>query len=151
MSEAAPRKFTVERPETQSLNDVVQRTVSKCLLCKGQQSLQKCPAFRRLHLSRRLGTVKRLKYCVNCLAQSHFSKNCRSRERWNVWANITLCCIFAVKTEISPTPPTKGLFNGRTTTRARPEAKLMSVPASALIIQITTMWSRHPILLVPQL
>ena len=81
MSDAAPRKFIVERPETQSLDEVIKRTVSKCLLCKGQHSLQKCPAFRRLHPYRRLGAVKRLKCCVNCLAQSHFSKNCRNRER----------------------------------------------------------------------
>ena len=72
MPEAAPRKFTVESLETQSLDEVIKRTVPKCLLCKGQHSLQKCPAFRRLQPYRRLEIVNRLKYCVNCLANHIF-------------------------------------------------------------------------------
>ena len=81
MSEAAPRKFAVERSDSRSLNEVAKRATTKCPLCKGQHTLQKCDTFRRLNPYKRLGAVRKHKYCVNCLAQSHFSKNCHSRER----------------------------------------------------------------------
>ena len=81
MSEAAFKSFTFERPGSKNLDEVVERTIAKCPLCKGQHILQKCDTFRRLKPYRRLRAVKKHKYCANCLAQSNFSKNCRSRER----------------------------------------------------------------------
>ena len=81
MSEVAPRRLTVERPENRSLDEVIAGSTSKCRLCKGNHTLQKCPEFRRLKPYKRLGVVRRYKYCINCLAQSHFLRNCRSRER----------------------------------------------------------------------
>ena len=80
MCVVASRRLTVERPENISL-DEVNGSTSNCRLCKGKHTLQKCPTFRRLKPYERLGIVGRHKYCINCLAQSHSLRNCRSRER----------------------------------------------------------------------
>ena len=81
MSEVAPRRLTVERPVNKSLDEVIASSTSSCRLCESNHTLQQCKAFRRLKPYKRLGVVRRYKYCINCLAQSDFLRNCRSRER----------------------------------------------------------------------
>ena len=82
MSELAPRRLAVERPNNGSLDDVIAASNPKCRFCLEHHPLRKCPKFRRLSSFKRLSVVKRLKYCINCLAHSHFFKECQSRERY---------------------------------------------------------------------
>lgn len=79
-----PRRLTNERgsnaedPKELPLDQV---TRPKCRICRESHALRVCPVFRKMKPQQRLQAVKRHRYCLNCLAHSHFVKECRSRER----------------------------------------------------------------------
>lgn len=64
---------TAKPPRDESLRD--------CRLCKSEHSLRKCVRFRKMSVGERWKTVKKYKYCFNCLAHSHMKDKCSSRER----------------------------------------------------------------------
>lgn len=49
-----------------------------CFLCQGQHLIYSCKQFLSLSVEDRIREVKRLKLCLNCLRNDHFSRNCRS-------------------------------------------------------------------------
>lgn len=52
-----------------------------CRLCKRDHPLRTCQRFNDMTVSNRIKTVKKFKYCQNCLAHSHVLARCRSSER----------------------------------------------------------------------
>ncbi|XP_037816438.1 transcription factor asR4-like [Lucilia sericata] len=52
-----------------------------CRICKKEHALRKCPKFRKMSVGERWETVKKYRYCFNCLAHSHMKDKCTSRER----------------------------------------------------------------------
>lgn len=52
-----------------------------CRLCKREHALRRCTKFRKMDVDERWRTVRKFKYCFNCLAHSHTRNKCTSRER----------------------------------------------------------------------
>lgn len=80
-----PRRLTNERAavaEVDPLDLPLDRhIIPRCRVCRDSHPLRMCPEFRKMRPRQRLQAVKRHRYCINCLAHSHFLKECRSRER----------------------------------------------------------------------
>ncbi|XP_055842769.1 uncharacterized protein LOC129909721 [Episyrphus balteatus] len=51
---------------------------SQCKVCKGTHALRVCPDFLKMSVSQRRNTIRKLKYCYNCLAFSHLVTACQS-------------------------------------------------------------------------
>ena len=83
MSDIAPRRLAVERPAHDTLDEniVSAKNKLKCRLCSTAHPLRKCPKFLKMSPAKRLSAVRRHNYCMNCLAHSHFVRECRSRDR----------------------------------------------------------------------
>lgn len=86
MFEIAPGRLRVERPQIKSLDEMISKPGSQCRVCKSLPSLQKCPAFRRLVFYRRLGFVRKFKYCISCRRTVEVGNGV-----WNARVNITQC------------------------------------------------------------
>lgn len=48
----------------------------KCLICKDNHPIFKCPTFLSLSEKERFDKVKILKLCINCFRSNHFTNNC---------------------------------------------------------------------------
>ncbi|XP_024878022.1 uncharacterized protein LOC112458563 [Temnothorax curvispinosus] len=66
----------------------------RCYLCQGQHLIYSCKQFLGLSVEDRIREIKRLRLCLNCLRNDHFSRDCRSGscrecgERHNTLCNI---------------------------------------------------------------
>lgn len=83
-----PRRLKINR--NQSINGADHKTkvrpvplrkLKDCRYCDKDHPLRKCIRFKRLTVQDRLQVVRKYGYCINCLAHSHFVKNCSSRDR----------------------------------------------------------------------
>ncbi|XP_071648512.1 uncharacterized protein [Temnothorax longispinosus] len=50
----------------------------RCYLCQGQHLIYSCKQFLGLSVEDRIREIKRLRLCLNCLRNDHFSRDCRS-------------------------------------------------------------------------
>ncbi|XP_024887379.1 uncharacterized protein LOC112464560 [Temnothorax curvispinosus] len=50
----------------------------RCYLCQGQHLIYSCKQFLGLSVEDRIRKIKRLRLCLNCLRNDHFSRDCRS-------------------------------------------------------------------------
>ncbi|XP_055910886.1 uncharacterized protein LOC129945251 [Eupeodes corollae] len=51
---------------------------SQCKVCKGAHALRVCPDFLKMSVSQRRNTIRKFKYCYNCLAFNHLAPACQS-------------------------------------------------------------------------
>ena len=157
MSELAPRRLVVERPNNEILDDVIAASNPKCRLCLAHHPLRKCPKFRRLSPFKRLCVVKRLKYCINCLAHSHFVKECQSRERCSCRRSIQCCISIGELTAIKdgwrtlPQPRKvtveRANISTAVTKRAQPTTRLSRKHAHVQFIPPPVMTQSFPLLM----
>ncbi|XP_037824112.1 uncharacterized protein LOC119612378 [Lucilia sericata] len=84
-----PRRLRINRnssndvPASQRENALVVRSrrLKDCRYCNMDHPLRKCLRFKRLSVRERWNVVRKYRYCINCLAHSHFVKDCRCRDR----------------------------------------------------------------------
>ncbi|XP_066153054.1 uncharacterized protein [Euwallacea fornicatus] len=73
-----PERNVELKPNKTSAKTFVGSDIS-CGVCKAKHSLAKCPSFLAMSPNERVGKVKQLKVCFNCLKPGHFVKDCQLR------------------------------------------------------------------------
>jgi len=78
-SQAISNKKDKKVTLTTTTTSATQNAPLKCSNCSGQHNIYKCEQFLKLQPNQRYHEAVKLKLCINCLRQGHFSRDCRSQ------------------------------------------------------------------------
>lgn len=70
-------KDSKDKSKTSLLTHLASNAI-KCMFCKGSHNTYSCKDLLALSVDKRLAQVKKLKLCINCLRNNHFSKDCKA-------------------------------------------------------------------------
>ncbi|XP_071562311.1 uncharacterized protein [Temnothorax nylanderi] len=80
----------------------------RCYVCQGQHSIYACKQFLGLSVEDRIREARRLKLCLNCLGNNHFSRDCRSGSCRECGERHNTLCHIVKRTSCSSTDSARG-------------------------------------------